>query len=71
MFGLAATNPLRQVRRRRKEIHDAMPEFARIDAELVMSKMQNDPTYRIPGRDFGWTPLDVQCTISYHCGTLR
>lgn len=56
------------MRRRRQIVHDAMPEFARIDAELVMSKMQSDPTFRVPGRDFGWTPLDVQCIIGYHCG---
>lgn len=61
----------RQVRQRRKEIHDAMPEFARIDAELVMSKIQFDPTFRVPGRDCGWTPLDVQCIMSYHCCESR
>lgn len=47
-----------------------MPEFARIDVEVVMSRIQSDPTFRIPGRDCGWSPLDVQCLLGYNCGEL-
>lgn len=66
----AVADHCRQVRQRRQETQDSMPEFARMDAELVISRIQDDPDYRIPGRDFGWTPLDVQCLMGYHCCEL-
>lgn len=56
----------RNIRAREKEALAAMPVFARLDPEDLITNIKRDPTYLIPGRGIEWRPWDVLSFLAVH-----
>ncbi|EME43227.1 hypothetical protein DOTSEDRAFT_72573 [Dothistroma septosporum NZE10] len=56
------------VRAQEKEAIAAMPAFARIEPEELVTNLKRDPNFVMVGRGIEWRPFDVLNLFAIHCG---